>query len=297
MIKRTIYIGNPAKIYVHLGQLKIDQTETGTASIPIEDMGYLIIDHYGVSITHGALEQLLENKVSVITTDSNHLPAGLFLPLVGSSTQTMNIASQIKTSKPLRKSLWQQIIRAKIRNQGLLFDHLDLPSDFLHNLRSKVISDDETNREAVAAKYYWMLLFDPLRFKRHREGKPPNNLLNYGYAVLRAIITRAIVSTGLLPQIGIHHHNEYDAFPLADDIMEPYRPYVDLIVHNITQEELDISVLRPEIKRQILELPTIPVKMKKETKPLMLAASWTAASLQRCFAGKSKTILYPELCG
>jgi len=297
MIKRTIYIGNPAKIYVHLGQLKIDQNESGSASIPIEDLGYLIIDHYGVSITHGALEQLLENKVSVITTDSNHLPAGLFLPLVGSSTQTMNITAQIKASKPLQKSLWQQIIRAKIRNQGLLFDYLNLPSDFLHNLCSKVISDDATNREAVAAKYYWTLLFDPLRFKRHWEGKPPNNLLNYGYAVLRAIITRAIVSSGLLPQIGIHHHNEYDAFPLADDIMEPYRPYVDLIVHNITQEELDISVLRPDIKRAILELPTIPVKMKKETKPLMLAASWTTASLQRCFAGKSKTILYPELCG
>lgn len=297
MIKRTIYIGNSARLYVKLGQLEIERSEGELSSIPIEDLGYLIIDHYGVSITHGALEQLLKNKVSVITTDLNHLPAGIFLPLVGSSTQTMNISFQIKASKPLCKNLWQQIIKAKIRNQELLLDYLNLPSEFLHNLSPKVVSNDETNREAVAARYYWTILFDPLRFERYRKGKPPNNLLNYRYAILRAIIIRAIVSTGLMPQIGIHHHNEYDTFPLADDIMEPYRPFVDLIVHNIVQEEMDISILRPEIKRQLLDLPSFPVKMNKEKKPLMLAVSWTTASLQRCFIGKSKKILFPELCG
>ncbi|MFA4907518.1 MAG: type II CRISPR-associated endonuclease Cas1 [archaeon] len=297
MIKRTVYIGNPAHLFVHHEQLKIHQNGQETSSIPIEDLGYLIIDHYGVSVTHGALEQLMENKVSVITTDSNHMPAGIFLPFVGSSIQTLTIAHQIGTSKPIQKSLWQQIVKAKVRNQALLLDHLELPSEFLHHLESKIRTNDETNREAVAAKYYWAILFDPLRFKRHQEGKPPNNLLNYGYAILRAIITRAIVSAGLLPQVGIHHHNQYNAFPLSDDIMEPYRPFVDQIVQKIALEELDISILRPEIKRELLELPSIPVRMKKETKPLMIAASWTAASLQRCFAGKSKKILCPELCG
>ena len=297
MSRRTIYIGNPAKIYTKLDQLKISQNGSERASIPIEDLGYLFIDHYGISITHGALERLLESNVAIVTTNANHLPIGIFLPLIGSSNQTMTINHQIRVKKPTHKNLWKQIVKAKIKNQAKLLELLELPADYLHKLYPRVLSNDESNREAVAAKYYWTILFDPLNFKRHREGKPPNNLLNYGYAVLRAIITRAIVSTGLLPQLGIHHHNQYDPFPLADDLMEPYRPFVDRLVYEITQDELDISILRPDIKRKLLEITTVPVRMKKERKPLMLSVSITTASLRRCYLDNSKSLIFPELCG
>lgn len=295
MIKRTLYFSNPTRLRIKDQQLQI-RKEDKTVTIPVEDIGFLILDHYGVTISHAALAELLQNNVAIVTTDMNHMPAGLFLPLAGNTLQNERFRYQLEATQPLKKRLWQQTVKAKIRNQARLLHSLGIPNTFLLNLVKKVRSDDALNMESQAARYYWANLFDPVRFKRHRYGKPPNNLLNYGYAILRSVIARALVGTGLLPGLGIHHRNKYNAYPLADDIMEPYRPFVDEIVWNLAMNEYDISVLRPELKREFLEIPALPVNLRKETMSLMLAASKTTASLQRCFAGESKSMVYPE-CG
>ena len=295
MIKRTLYFGNPARLRAKDRQLRIIREDKSETIIPIEDIGYLILDHYGVTISHHALAELLANNVAVITTDETHMPAGMFLHLEGNKEQGGSFRAQLEASTPLKKQVWQQTIKAKIRNQANLLDQIGVRGHPLRSMIKEVLSDDASNREAAAAKTYWKLLFDPMLFKRHRYGKPPNNLLNYGYAVLRGVITRALSGTGLLPMLGIHHRNRYNAYPLADDIMEPYRPFVDEIVWNLCQEELDLSTLTPELKRKLLELPGVGVLLKKEVKPLHLAAGRTAASLKRCFAGEVKEVIFPVL--
>ena len=295
MIKRTLYFSTPARLRVKNRQLRIIRDDKDEATIPIEDIGFVILDHYGVTISHHTLAELLDANVAVITTDETHMPVGMFLHLEGNKEQGGSFRAQLEASLPLKKQLWQQTIKAKIRNQGTLLDQIGVTGHPLRSMAKNVLSDDSSNQEAAAAKTYWKLLFDPVHFKRHRYGKPPNNLLNYGYAILRGIITRSLCGTGLLPVIGIHHRNRYNAYPLADDIMEPFRPFVDEIVLNICQEELDISVLTPELKRKLLELPGVGVLMKKEIKPLHLAAARTAASLKRCFTGEAKELVFPVL--
>ena len=210
---------------------------------------------------------------------------------------SVRFRQQVGSGLPLKKQLWQQTVKAKIKNQAALLKSKKLPDQYLKNLIPKVLSGDKSNREAVASKYYWKILFEPLPFRRNREGKPPNNLLNYGYAILRAVIARSLVASGMLPMLGIHHHNRYDPFPLADDIMEPYRPFVDEIVRDMVDEEFDLTRLTPEMKKPLLEIPVTAVKLGNEKLPLMLAASRTSASLSRCFSGNSTKIIYPEICG
>jgi len=296
MIKRTLYFGNPASLSLKNEQLVIIQDGIEKPKIPIEDIGYVILDHYQVSISHGALSTLLDNKASVITTDKNHLPTGMFLPLDSHTEQGERFRLQVEVSHVLKKQLWQQTVMAKLRNQADLLDYVGLPDSYIRNMVGKVRTDDCTNRESAASKYYWNTLFDSINFKRNRYGKPPNNLLNYGYAILRAVIARALLSSGLLPSLGIHHRNRYNAFPLADDIMEPYRPFVDEIVWRLLHEEYDTTTLTPSIKKELLQIPTVAVKINKENKPLMIAATWSSSSLQKCYAGLINKIIYPEIC-
>jgi len=166
----------------------------------------------------------------------------------------------------------------------------------IKRLITKILSGDTSNVEAQAAKIYWTILFDPINFKRYRYGKPPNNLLNYGYAILRAVVARALVGTGLLPSLGIHHHNRYNAYPLADDVMEPYRPFVDEIVWNIAMNEYDISDITTELKMELLSIPNLPVKLEGETVSLMSAVSRTTASLYQFLSHKTKKLVLPT-CG
>lgn len=296
MIKKTLYFSKPVKLKIKLNQLRIIQDDEAERSIPIEDIGYVIIDHYGISISHGVLQQFLDSNVCLITTNDSHLPVGMFLPLSGNSEQCERFRQQVGVGLPLKKQLWQQTVKVKIKNQAALLKSKKLPDQYLKNLIPKVLSDDKSNRESVASRYYWKILYEPLPFRRNREGKPPNNLLNYGYAILRAVIARSLVASGMLPMLGIHHHNRYDPFPLADDIMEPYRPFVDEIVRDMVDEEFDLTRLTPELKKPLLEIPVTAVKLEGEKLPLMLAASRTSASLARCFSGKSTKIIYPEIC-
>src|SRR5690606_6046247 len=235
MLKRTLYFGSPAYLKTQNKQLVIELPETGEIkTAAIEDIGVVILDHQQITITQALLARLLDNNTAVIICNDIHHPTGLFLNLDGHTLQSQRFQYQIEASLPLKKQLWQQTVIAKITNQAFLLQQYRIPNKVLLQLASNVKSGDSDNCEAQASAYYWKHVF-PLfpKFRRHREGPPPNNLLNYGYAILRAVVARSLVGSGLLPTLGIHHRNQYNAYCLADDIMEPYRPYVDKVVYNI----------------------------------------------------------------
>lgn len=297
MIKRTIYISNPCYLSFSIGQLELQFKEYNTLvkKIPIEDIGLLILDHSQVTITQVLLAGLLEHNVAIITCDATHHPIGMFLNLDGNSLQTQKHQLQIEASVPLKKQLWQQTVSAKISNQGLFFKSIGKPSQYFQELVGSVKSGDAENNEAKAAVYYWRHLFpDFLEFKRERYGPPPNNLLNYGYAIVRAMMARALVGSGLIPSLGIFHRNQYNSYCLADDMMEPYRIYVDALVFQMVRNHGKFLELTPDMKRQFLELPTRDVMIDGKKSPMMNAISRTTASLVRCFEGKERKLLLPQ---
>lgn len=311
MIKRTLYFGNPAYLSLRNQQLviKMPEVEKSTTvceviktesvrTIPVEDIGVVVLDNKQITLTQGLMEAFLANNTAVISCDARSMPTGLLLPLSGNTIQQERFTDQINSSLPLRKQLWQQTIKAKIENQAaVLSKHTSAESKCMYVWASDVKSGDSDNLEGRAAAYYWKNLFVPYidKFIRGREAAPPNNLLNYGYAILRALIARALVSSGLLPTLGIHHHNRYNAYCLADDIMEPYRPYVDELVLSIVKSGQYYEELTKDLKAQLLSIPTIDVQISGKRSPLMIAASTTTASLAKCFGGEIRKIIYPEM--
>jgi len=304
MIKKTLYFGSPAYLYKENEQLTIkkpDQNETNNSnghinSIPIEDIGIIILDHGQITITHGLLSSLIENNCAVITCNNKHHPTGLFLNLDSNNTQTEKFQYQINATVPLKKQLWKQTITAKINNQASLLKKKNKPIKNMLYWAKKVRSGDPDNLEARAALYYWQQLFpEQLEFIREREGNPPNQLLNYGYAILRAVVARSLVASGLLPTLGIHHHNKYNSYCLADDIMEPYRPFVDEIVCEIVENGEDFYELNKSVKEQLLTIPTIDIIIENKRSPLMIGVQRTTSSLAKCFSGELRKILYPKL--
>lgn len=310
MIKKTLCFSNPAYLSLRDSQLVIklpevekadniteDFKRTTQVTRPIEDIGVVVLDNKQITITQGALEALLENNCAVITCDSNHMPVGLLLPLVGNTTQNERFRDQLDASLPLRKQLWQQTMQQKIRNQAAVLSKCsEVETKCMQVWANDVRSGDPDNYEARAAVYYWKSLFGHVPgFIRAREGIAPNNLLNYGYAILRAVVARSLVGSGLLPTLGIHHHNRYNAYCLADDIMEPYRPYVDCLVYDITEHYgVDIE-LSKDIKAELLSIPTLDVVIGGKRSPLMVATAQTTASLYKCFSGELRKIAYPEM--
>ena len=311
MIKRTLYFGNPAYLSVRLAQLEIrlpEVVKNDTLStlvkeecvkrVPIEDIGVVVLDNKQITITQGVLGELLGNNVAVITCDEHRMPSGLMLPLAGNTTQSERFRHQIEASLPLKKQLWQQTIQSKISNQAsVLSSCRGAEVGCLRAWARDVRSGDPDNFEGRAAAYYWRNLFGMHieNFTRDREGVPPNNALNYGYAILRAIVARALVSSGMLPTLGIHHHNRYNAYCLADDIMEPYRPYVDELVYKLVKNRgLPTDGLTREWKAELLAIPTLDVVISGKRSPLMGAAGQTTASLYKCFSGELRKIAYPE---
>lgn len=309
MIKKTLYFGNPAYLSLWRDQLviklpEVEKNESVPESFkeqyrvtkPVEDLGVVVLDNKQITITLGLLEALLENNCAVITCDSKCLPVGLMLPLYGNTTQNERFRQQIEASLPLKKQLWQQTIKAKIENQASVLS--DCTGEVVKCMRvwaNDVRSGDPDNLEARAAAYYWKFLFaDVDGFTRDRDGVPPNNLLNYGYSILRAVVARGLVISGLLPTFGIHHHNRYNAYCLADDIMEPYRPYVDELVFRLVESYGSKIELSKEVKARLLTIPTIDVKIGGKRSPLMVAVGQTTASLYRCFTGELRRISYPE---
>lgn len=309
MIKRTLYFGNPAYLSRRDGQLvvrlpEVEKNNTlpdsfkkeAQATIPIEDIGVVILDEQRLVITQSLIDGLIENNVALITCDITHHPTGLMLNLAGNKLQSARFKEQLNASQPLMKQLWQQTIKAKILNQAFLLQRFGYEANNMVKWVSDVKSGDADNLEARAAAYYWKNIFPEIKnFRREREGIPPNNLLNYTYAILRAIIARSLVGSGLLPTLGIHHRNQYNHYCLADDIMEPYRPFADALVCEIIRNGEDYQELNTSIKKQLLGIATVEVLINGERSPLMIATQRTTASLAKCFEGTEKKLLYPEL--
>ena len=308
MIKKTLYFGNPAYLSLKNKQMVVKMPDVEKSdlpdvikkesirTLPIEDIGVVVLDHQQITITQGLIAALLDNTTAVVTCDTRRMPTGLLLPLEGHTLYNERFRSQIEASLPLRKQLWQQTVKTKIENQAFCLQKNSPKSNApLHVMARNVKSGDPDNYEAQAAAYYWKYIFkEHAGFIRSQEGEPPNNLLNYGYAILRAVVARALVSSGLIPVYGIHHHNRYNAFCLADDIMEPYRPFVDdLVIDVISRMEVPVE-LTTELKREMLSIPVLDVRINGKRSPLMVAAGQTAASLAKCFNGEMRKIAYPE---
>ena len=309
MIKKTLYFGNPAYLSSTDNQLVIKMPEVeksnlpnfvkdnAVRTIPIEDIGIVILDNKQITISQNLISQLLNNNAAIITCDDSKMPVGLLLPLEGNSIQSERFRDQIESSLPLKKQLWQQTVQAKIMHQEVVLKSvLQEEQKNMIIWANSVRSGDPDNYEARAAAYYWSNLFPKIpNFTRNRNGVPPNNLLNYGYALLRAIIARALVGSGMLPTLGIHHRNRYNAYCLADDIMEPYRPFVDKKILEIISKSKDYTLITHEIKVELLKLATEDVIINGQKSPLQVAATITTASLYKCFSGELKKIVYPDI--
>ena len=295
MIKRTIYIGNPAYLKLYQNQMLVQEprTKEKLGSIPIEDMALLLLDNHQVTISTQLITKLQGNNVAIITTDAHHMPFGIMLPMFGHSEYSERIKHQLQVSEPLKKQLWKQTVEQKIKNQQAVLQLFDKPSEHMNYYFENVKSGDTTNMEGIAAQNYWKYLFDD--FSRERFGREPNNMLNFGYAILRSIVARALVSSGLLPVLGIFHKNKYNPYCLADDIMEPYRPFVDKMVYNYILKNQKPTELTKEVKAYLLGIATQDVLIGGKVRPLMIAATTTTASLYKCYKGSLRQIIYPKI--
>jgi len=294
MIKRTLFFSNPCYLSVKDKQLLINREDQETVQVPVEDLGFVVLEDQQINVTIPLLEELVDNNTAVIFCNRKHMPQSMLFPLEGNHLQGEIHRAQIKASEPLRKQLWKQTVESKIKNQALLLKRKGLKHKDILSISVSVKSGDATGRESYAAKIYWSRLFGK-DFIRDRYGMPPNNMLNYGYIVLRAAVARALTGSGLLPTFGIHHHNRYNAYCLADDIMEPYRPFIDAIVCDLNMKYSGIFDINKEVKAELLKVLTVDVHFNKTSRPLMLGLSQTTASLAKCFMGEKRSIDYPLL--
>ena len=296
MLKRTLFFVNPYHLSIRNKQLVARDKEKKTEkTVPVEDIGYAVFDNQQISFTQSVTEHFARHNVAMIVCNEKHHPVGMMLNLDGNHLQGEVFDIQINASEPLKKNLWQKTIKVKIKNQGELLKKKGLNFEPMLYFAREVKSADRGNMEARAARHYWQTLFAGTGFRREREGGQPNSLFNYAYAVLRAATAKTLSGSGLLPTLGIHHHNRYNAYRLADDIMEPYRAIVDELVLDVYACNADYEDLTTEIKMDLLELLTLDVKFEKVKRPLGVALSMTTASLVRCFRGEERKISYPDL--
>lgn len=298
MLKRTLLFQSDGCLSMNLKQLCFTPRSGEKRTVPVEDIGIVLIDSVCMTVTVPLLNELTQNNICVILCNSKHLPASILLPMSGNALSQKVIAAQIEASEALKDRLWKQTVRAKIRNQAqcLQIGSKD-GAKLLQNLAEKVQNGDPENIEGTAARAYFKNHFPDRRFLRDPDGDMPNPALNYGYAVLRAAVARALVSSGLLTIIGIHHHNQYNEFCLADDIMEPYRPFVDDLVMNPPDAADFMSEeITSGMKQKLLSLLAADVRIDGTKRPLMSALSQTSASLARCFLKEEKEISFPVFC-
>ena len=307
MIKRILAFENPAYLKLRNQQMVIEIPEVvygkgvpdnlrqeGVRTVPIEDIGVVILDNKQITITQALMSALLENNCAIITTNDQHLPVGLYMPLDGNHLQNERFREQLDASEPLRKQMWQQTVTSKILGQAAILEEQGVENKNMLAWAKSVRSGDVENMEGRAAAYYWRNVFHNQDFVRGQEGDPPNNLLNYGYAIVRAMVARALVGAGLLPTLGIHHHNRYNAYCLADDMMEPYRPFVDQLVIKMIRKYEDITQLNTEMKRDLLGLAYQDVIIDGKRSPMQIAIQTTAKSVYKCFSGEARKIIYPD---
>ncbi len=294
MIKQTLMFASPVSLSLRDRQIVITfKDDKKTVTRPIEDIGFVVIENPMVNITVPLLNALADNNVSVIFCDKKQMPKTMLMTLEGNTTLQESYQYQMDASVPTKKNIWKQLVEGKIRNQALLLNKVGKQGDMLKPYYMNVKSGDTDNREGAAARVYWSQIFDE-GFKRDRDGLPPNNMLNYGYAILRAAVARALIGTGLYPAFGVFHRNRYNAFPLADDVMEPYRPFVDEVVYHLYYDEAVKELDNPS-KGKLLRLLFSDVKIGKVTRPLENALSITTASLLKYLKGETDKLSLPMI--
>ncbi|WP_462346791.1 type II CRISPR-associated endonuclease Cas1 [Alloprevotella tannerae] len=294
MLKRSLVFMHPATLSLRNGQMVIIRKELpdDNLTVPIEDIGLVMINHAMVSLTIPLLNALTEQNVAVIFCNEKGMPSSMLYNLQGNTTQGETLRNQLEAGEVLKKTLWKQIIEAKIKNQAALLNKMGREGSILKPLYTNVKSGDSDNREGIAARLYWTALFGR-DFIRDRNIPGINSLLNYGYSVLRAAVTRTLVSSGLFPALGIFHHHRSNAFPLSDDLMEPFRPFVDEIVFELTaQGEAELNIAT---KSRLIRVLYVDTYFSKITRPLSVGLSMTMASLAKCYAKEQKKLVVPLL--
>jgi CRISPR-associated protein Cas1 len=295
MSKRTLLFSNPYHLHTRLEQLVVDNKETGEVrTMPVEDLGFVVLEHPQITFSQGIMRLFLEHNVAVIFCNEKYLPTGMLLNLDGHQLQTARFRAQLDATEPLKKNLWMQTVQYKVRNQAAVLTAQGRDGQALLQKARSVKSGDTSNEEAKAAAIYWPRLLGA-DFRRERFGDAPNALLNYGYAILRAATARAIAGSGLHPTLGIFHRNQYNSFCLADDLMEPYRPYVDTLVLDWLSQHGLTNEVTMEAKQHLLGVLTMDVRMENRLRPMLLALSETTASVAACMEGTRKLIKYPQL--
>ena len=296
MITRSIYIGSPAYLKLKDEQMYIMEPSSNEmkGKVSVEDLGLLMLDHFQITISHQLIQKMMGNNVVVVSCDAHHLPHGIMLPLYGHTEHSDRIKDQLQASEPLKKQLWKQTVECKIENQKEVLRRLGNYYEPMMNYQNNVKSGDSTNMEGIAAQHYWKYLIS-LDFLRQRFGESPNQFFNFGYAVLRSIVARSIVETGLLPVLGIFHKNKYNPYCLADDLMEPYRPFVDWLVMDWLTKNPEIEELTKEFKAHLLQVATKDVWIDGKKRPLLVAVKTTVMSLYKCYIAEKRLISYPEL--
>lgn len=293
MIKRIIEVSNPSYLHLKNKQLKIEQERIEVASIPIEDIGALILEHSAIIISQPLIIECQKNNTAIIFCDEKHLPYSTILPISeGNNLHQKVLKQQINITQPARKNLWKQIIQQKIQNQASVLQQFNKPFTRLEKLSNEVKSGDATNCEGLAAQYYWKTLFGN-NFLRDQNADGINAILNYGYSIIRAMVARSIVASGLHPAIGLFHHNQYNGLCLADDLMEPFRPWIDSIAYRLYQDDADVSITK-EVKIPFLDLISESVEFKNKQMPLMISMHYLMAELKRNFSKESKRLVYPK---
>lgn len=289
-MSRTIVIEGDGHLFVRNKQLMLRRNEQEVHVGPFEDMAFVLLEHPHLTLTQAVISEAALQNVAVVFCDRSRYPSSIALPVDGNGLQAERMRAQLDVSQPRCKQLWAKLVRMKVANQARLIDLIGLDAEPLRYLSRKVKSGDTENIEARAARAYWPLLFGP-DFRRHHPGIVPNALLNYGYAVLRTAVARAIVSTGLIPSLGIHHHRRTNAYVLADDLMEPYRPWVDRAVWDIRNEFAPLDdELTPDLKKALLEVLQHDVRIGEAYRPLPLAVQQSAYELAMALADSRRTL-------
>ncbi len=295
MLRRTIEITTfGTRLSVAHRQLSIERPDLPKATLPIEDIGVLIVDDRRATYTQSVFMELLAVGATVMITGPDHLPLGMMLPLDAHHAQTERHRAQVDATEPTRKQIWRALISAKLTQQGCVLDCFDSAPNGLAAMATRVRSGDPDNLEAQGAQRYWPLLFGK-NFRRDRAAEGVNAALNYGYAVVRAALARAVVASGLIPSLGVFHKNRSNPFCLADDLFEPYRPFVDWRVKLLTQDRPDgFNLDDRAIRAALLSLFNETIRIGERKLPLLLAIEASAASLARALTGTDRKLLLPE---
>jgi len=293
MLKKTLFIETPSHLQIENELIKLTNkiTQESNTFVP-DELGYIILENYQITASIQFFQIAATNNILIIVCDKTHNPVSYTIPLYYNTTQTQTLNNQIKLKTEHKRMIWKQIIISKIQNQANLLKKMNKDYLKLMKLLEKATLDNIETCESTASRFYWKELFEIKKFKRDSEGEPPNNLLNYGYSILRAATARALIGSGLMPQISLHHHNKYDPLPLADDVMEPYRPFVDQIVVELVKKD-DYMFLHKGNKQELLKILACDTIINEVRRPLMIALTYTTSSLANIINNKNKKISVP----